>query len=553
MAGTLLPNTQVSGILSLTDRRFSIHFYIIRWRIAPMNSAEKGIPVTLPPLPPALSSRSPAAWLTVFGPGAIMASLTIGTGELIFSSRGGAIFGYRVLFLFLVICVLKWTLVFTTARHMVITGVHPLQRWMEFPLGPRGWLPTVLFVFAALCIPIWVSFHCSVLGDLLAGITHTKQLFSGATVHLWGAGTLAVVVALALCGGYAALERVQLVIVATLLAAVTVALLLLKPDWLELALGAVLPQPLKYPEWLLEDARPHIQRIASRPVWVEMTLYVGVIGGSSYDYLAYSSFLRDKHWGLAGSGEWDGNDDNVSDATIADMRHWIRAPLFDCTLSFVIVIIFSAVFVASGALVLGPQHELPGDAGFLEHQAQFVTQLHPWLYPLYILGAFLAMLGTLYGTLEVAPTVLREMVLAVRGDAALHKGRGSRRLALGWCAAGAFAVLAVSFVNQLYGGENKPAGLTELLIPANLFTSVMACGLICLLNVWVDRILPLSLRPTLLLTLANVVAGILFILLGIKGYWDHGGWKAMIILLATVAAGWALAPAVAKIIGAGRR
>jgi hypothetical protein len=518
-----------------------------------MSSTQKDANIVLPPLPQALSSRSPAAWLTVFGPGAIIASLTIGTGELIFSSRGGAIFGYRILFLFLVICVLKWTLVFSTARHMVVTGVHPFRRWMEFPFGPRGWLPTVMFVFAAVCIPIWVSFHCSVLGDLLAGVTRTKQYFNGATIHLWGTGILSVVMTLSLTSGYNALERVQLVIVATLLAAVTIALILLKPDWLELATGAILPQPLEYPQWLLEDTRPHIQRIAARPVWIETTLYVGVIGGASYDYLAYTSFLRDKRWGLAGSAEWDGNDENLSEATINDMRRWIRAPLVDCTLSFLIVIAFSAVFVASGALVLGPKHELPGDAGFLEHQAQFVTQLHPWLYPLYVLGAFLAMLGTLYGTLEVAPTVLREMVLSVRGDMAEHESNRLRRWALWWCVVGAFAVLAVSFVNQLTSGENKLPGLTDLLIPANLFTGVMSCGLICLLNVWMDRILPKSLRSSLLLTLANVTAGILFVLLGLKGYWDHSGWPALLILFATIAAGWALAPLVVKIIRADRR
>ena len=50
--------------------------------------------------------RRPLGWLMVFGPGAIIASLTIGTGELIFSSRGGAIFGYRILFLFVVISIL---------------------------------------------------------------------------------------------------------------------------------------------------------------------------------------------------------------------------------------------------------------------------------------------------------------------------------------------------------------------------------------------------------------------------------------------------------------
>jgi len=518
-----------------------------------MNNVRETKTISLPPLPSALSSRSPAAWLTLFGPGAIIASLTIGTGELIFSSRGGAIFGYRILFLFLLICLLKWTLVFTTARHMVVTGVHPFRRWMEFPLGPRGWLPTVFFVLAAVCIPIWVSFHASVIGDLLAGVTGTKRFINGALVHLWGIGILTAVMVLALKGGYSTLERVQLVIIATLLSAVTLALVLLKPDWFELVTGALLPQALEYPQWMLADSRPEIQRIAARPVWVETTLYVGVIGGASYDYLAYTSFLRDKRWGLAGSREWDGNDKDLSESTLADMRRWIRAPLFDCTLSFLIVIVFSAVFVASGALVLGPQHELPGDSGFLEHQAQFITQLHPWLHPLYVLGAFLAMLGTLYGTLEVAPCVLRETVFAVRGNLDDQQSVKLRRWTLCWCAAGAFAVLIVSFFTQVYSGADKPPGLTNLLIPANLFTGVLSCGLICLLNVWMDRILPKSLRSPLLLTLANIVAGLFFVFLGVKGYWDYSGWTAIFVLSATIAAGWALAPFVVKAIGAGRR
>ena len=457
---------------------------------------------------------------------------------------------YRILFLFVFICILKWTLVFSTARHMVVTGVHPFRRWMDVPFGPRGWLSTVLFIFAVVCIPIWVSFHCSVLGDMLAGLTGTKQLLGGATVHLWGGAMLVGVFGLSLAGGYDALERVQMAIVALLLAAVTVALFMLKPDWLELVTAAFIPRPLEYPEWLLADPRPEVARIAARPVWVETTLYVGVIGGASYDYLAYTSFLRDKKWGLAGNAEWNGDESRVSNADAVRLRDWIRAPLVDCTVSFLIVLAFSAVFIASGALVLGPRRELPGDAGFLEHQAQFVTQLNPALYPLYVLGAFLAMLGTLYGTLEVGPVILREMVIAVRSEVPQQRRGQLRRGALAWCAAGAALVLTVSFFNQLASGANKPAGLTNLLIPANLFTGVLSCGLICLLNVWMDRLLPKAMRPWRVLTVANIIAGVLFVALGLKGYWDYGGVQSLILLLLTVAAGWLLAPWVVKLIAA---
>ena len=198
------------------------------------------------PAPESLRSLNPLRWLTIFGPGAIIASLTIGTGELIFSSRGGALFGYRVLFLFVIISLLKWILVFSTARQMVLTGVHPLRRWLDLP-GPRGWLPGVMFVFAAVCFPIWVSFHASVLGDLVAGVTGTRELFNGAAVHLWGALILLCVATIAFRGGYAALENAQMAVVAIMLLAVGVALVLLKPDLLQMLIGAIVPQPLEYP------------------------------------------------------------------------------------------------------------------------------------------------------------------------------------------------------------------------------------------------------------------------------------------------------------------
>lgn len=93
-------------------------------------------------------------------PGGGIASLTIGSGELIFSSRGGAVFGCQLLSLFLAVCVFKWALVFATARHMILTGAHPFQRWMDLP-GPRGWLPMAFLLLAIvslhMAIPIMPS------------------------------------------------------------------------------------------------------------------------------------------------------------------------------------------------------------------------------------------------------------------------------------------------------------------------------------------------------------------------------------------------------------
>ena len=115
------------------------------------------------PLPSVLRSRNPLSWMAVFGPGAIIASLTIGTGELIFSTRGGALFGYSILFLFVTISVLKWALVFSSARHIVLTGVHPFERMMEIP-GPRGWFPIMLLFMLVVTAPVWTCFMSGVTG-----------------------------------------------------------------------------------------------------------------------------------------------------------------------------------------------------------------------------------------------------------------------------------------------------------------------------------------------------------------------------------------------------
>ncbi len=55
------------------------------------------------------------------GPGVIIASVTIASGELVYASRSGAIFGYGLLWCFLYAGVFKAIQVYTAARHMTLT------------------------------------------------------------------------------------------------------------------------------------------------------------------------------------------------------------------------------------------------------------------------------------------------------------------------------------------------------------------------------------------------------------------------------------------------
>jgi Mn2+/Fe2+ NRAMP family transporter len=60
------------------------------------------------------------------GAGVIIASVTIGSGEVVWASRSGAMFGYGMRWCFLYECVFKAIQVYTAARHMTLIGEHPM-------------------------------------------------------------------------------------------------------------------------------------------------------------------------------------------------------------------------------------------------------------------------------------------------------------------------------------------------------------------------------------------------------------------------------------------
>lgn len=468
-------------------------------------------------LPPGLRSSDPRAWLAFFGPGAVVASLTIGSGELIFSSRGGAIFGYPLLGFFLLVCILKWALMYATARHMLVTGAHPFERWAQLP-GPRSWLPLTFLLLGIATFPVWAAFHSGVLGTLAAKLLGGQSLY-------WALLIISLTTALAFLGGYERLEKIQLYIVGSMLLVVALSLFLIRPHWLAM-LGGFLPvQGFTYPDWVA--ARPDFQ---GRPPWVELATYVGVIGGSGYDYLAYLSFLRDKEWGQSAQGLAD-------EATLADMarqpqhpnRLWWRAALVDSVLSFLAVMAFTLVFVACGREVLSPLRQLPSGDNLLTLQSQFVEAGSSKLFvPLYFIGAFLAMFGTLYGTIETAPVVMREIIRALRGPEA-GLTRRARHGTILWVGGGGLLVLVAMLLAKNVWGRDLP--LVAMLTPAVLFTSVLACGMMALLSNWTDRrFLPRALRPPLALSVLVWLAALVFFLVGVKAYFDKvGHWTALVL------------------------
>jgi len=209
-------------------------------------------------------------------------------------------------------------------------------------------------------------------------------------------------------------------------------------------------------------------------------------------------------------------------------------------------------------MILGPEEIVPDENNLLNLQARFVTRIHPLLLPLYVSGAFLTMLGTLYGTIEIACAIADEIVRSFFSEWTDQRARRLRRVVLCWCAPLALSVLGWLFIRQSGPIErpetqvtsstdslesdstvaasgsisarqgdtsvrkNKPRLLLAILTPVNLFTGVLACGLVCFVIIWMDRRwLPAKLQPPIWLTAMNVVSAAIFFGLGVKGYWDN--------------------------------
>ena len=76
--------------------------------------------------------------LAVFGPAAIVASVSIGAGETIVVVRAGAWSGYELLWLVLLSCIVKGIFVtYLLGRYTAISGEHIGHRIARLP-GPRG-------------------------------------------------------------------------------------------------------------------------------------------------------------------------------------------------------------------------------------------------------------------------------------------------------------------------------------------------------------------------------------------------------------------------------
>ena len=160
------------------------------------------------------------------GPGIVLASSIVGSGELIATTTLGAQVGYAALWIVLVSCAIKPVVQAELGRYTIVTGSTGLEGFNGVP-GPRAGVSWLVWAWA-----ITVTLTLLQVGGMYGGVGQVLHVLVPAVpVTAWVGICLAITLAVLLGGGYARIERFAMVKVGlfTMLTVFAAAVLLRRP------------------------------------------------------------------------------------------------------------------------------------------------------------------------------------------------------------------------------------------------------------------------------------------------------------------------------------
>lgn len=285
-----------------------------------------------PRTPPAPRGWDRVRWL---GPGFLWMVSAAGSGELLFTPRVGAQYGYALLWALLAAVILKWFINREVGRYAVCTGATVLDGFARLP-GPRNWAVWLIIV------PQLVVAAAAIAG--LASASATALVVSvGGPLWLWTIGCLTSASLLVVLGRYHGVERAALGF-AVLLALVAVAAAVsVAPSGRDLAAGLV-------------------PRVPDDADYGEILPWLGYMLSGAAGMMWYSYWITEKGYGTAGRTPRPTAPVHVDDRDTADvsrLRGWLTQMTLDTTVAVVGALIVTVAFLILGTELLRPRGLLP--------------------------------------------------------------------------------------------------------------------------------------------------------------------------------------------------
>ena len=359
-------------------------------------------------------------YLGFFGPGAIVASLTVGQGQLILGPQIGAWAGFALLWL-ITINVGSYIIAYISCRFTMLSGIGIMDLFAI--KTKKGWLNWLFIFIMIIFIPVFTATIITSLGQTL------QWIFGYGHYLIWGISFCLLAGVMAIFGRFKIFEVTHtfFIVVLAFGAVLSVVSVIIAdnqnifeilPNFL--TIGQNVPQ--KFPEWVTSN--PEYASVTRTSIPLYMLAYLGTLTITLITTIGYLGWIKIKRWGIFK----DKRDPNVfSEKCFNDFkkneritylpdkkeevkksRLLLKTVLVDLVLAFIVVSIISAAYMIAGAILMGPNHKLPTDTKLVQNQLVIFTYLADWLKPIFQVGVFFALFGTVYAGFEAATRMLYE-------------------------------------------------------------------------------------------------------------------------------------------------
>ncbi len=336
----------------------------------------------------------PTNWLSRLrhlGPSVVISGSIVGSGEIILTSRLGALAGFGLLWWVLLSCWIKSLIQAELGRYILVSGdtyVRAMNRLPgKIPLG-RGRISFAV-AMALIAIPPGIMG----LGGIIGGAGQALATLMPSLHSTWAAGLIAVVViALLISGSYKVLENAMLALVMTFTLATLICAILMQGTqyavtWSDLAGGFTFSFPTE---------------VAVLAAAIAVYGYTGVNASetSAYQYWCvekgYPNFI-----GRSDSKGWE-----------ARARGWIKVLQADVWVTLIILTCATLPFYILGAGVLNARGSIPEREETVSILSEMFTEtLGGWSVWLFGIGAFCILFSTMLSSIAGAARYIPDYIM----------------------------------------------------------------------------------------------------------------------------------------------
>jgi Mn2+/Fe2+ NRAMP family transporter len=359
------------------------------------------------------SIRKYIKYLSFFGPGAIVASLTIGQGQLIIGPQIGAWAGFALLWL-ISLSIGSYIIAYVSCRFTMLSGINVMDLFAI--KTKKGWFNWIIIIIMLIFIPIFTASIMTTLGQAIQWIVGVGHYL------IWGVSFCLLAGILVLLGRYKLLEHTQAFFVGILAIGALFSVFYIKPDLLEILPNYLLigqNVPNSYPQWVNQ-----VEGFSKTPIPLVMLGFLGTLTFTLITLIGYLGWIKVKKWGIFKDQEDPNNFSEKlfnsfqkngkitylpdDEKEITKSRILLKPLLIDLSIAFIIVSIVSSAYMIAGKYLLGPQEILPSDVDLIKTQGIIFSNIASWLEPLFKISVFFALFGTVYAGFEAATRMLFE-------------------------------------------------------------------------------------------------------------------------------------------------